>query len=143
MDFIRNSVRTWRQGKQIENKTPAEQFDPEFVHSDEPYEKYHARYGNSEDSRVVLIGKNPEETSRIKKNITERLKDKVDQITWIPKPYHDPMRPAPIDWAKFMKEKYATNVLIQTGDPSTDKEIFDELNKAHLIPTLRVQDEWK
>ena len=143
MDFIRNSVRTWRQGRQIENKTPAEQFDPEFVHSDEPYEKYHARYGNSEDSRVVLIGKNPEESSRIKKNITERLKDKVNQITWIPEPYHDPTWSAPRDWAKFMKEEHATNVLIQTGDPGTDEEIFIELAKAYLIPSVRVKNQWR
>ena len=126
-----------------QDKTPEEQFDPDYKHSDEPYEKYHALYGNNEESRVVLIGKNPEETKEIHRNITERLKAKVNQITWILEPYHDRMRPAPRDWAKFMKEEHATNVLIQTGDPSTDGEIFDELRKAYLIPTVALQDVWK
>ena len=42
-----------------------------------------------------------------------------------------------------MKEEHATNVLIQTGDPGTDEEIFVELAKAHLIPSVRVQNQWR
>ena len=125
------------------NETPAEQFDPDFVHSEYPYEKYHALYGNNEDSRVVLIGLNPKETLEIKDSIRERLKGKVEQITWIPEPYHDPMRPASRDWAKFMKEENATNVLIQTGDPDTDKEIFLKLEESQLIPSVKDRNGWK
>ena len=125
------------------NETAAEQFNPDYEHSEYPYEKYHALYGNNEDSRVVLIGLNSKEALEIKNSIRERLKDKVNQITWIPEPYHDPTWSAPRDWAKFMKEEHATNVLIQTGDPSTDEEIFNELRNEQLIPSVRVRNEWK
>ena len=140
MDSFRNIFNTWRQAKEIEDKTPAEQFDPEHKHPEDPYEKYHALYGNSEDSRVVLIGKRIEETVKIKIDIKERLEEKVDKITWILRPFENyPKR----DWAKFVKEEHATNVLIQTGDLSTDKEIFDELINAYLIPTVAVKNVWK
>ena len=142
MDSFRNIFNTWRQAKEIEDKTPAEQFDPEHKHPEDPYEKYHALYGNSEDSRVVLIGKRIEETVKIKIDIKERLEEKVDKITWILRPFIDENYPKR-DWAKFVKEEHATNVLIQTGDSRTDGEIFEELRKAHLIPTVRSTNRWK
>jgi hypothetical protein len=106
-----------------------EDFDPKYKHHDWPHENYHAYYGNSKNSKVVIIGQNQFETSNIVKGIKMRQDIKVDEVTWIEKPYFDGE-----DWAKVMKDIEATNIIIDTGDGKNDKDVYDKLRTAMLIP---------
>ena len=110
----------------------AEDFDPNYQHPIFPNEKYHALYGNSEFSRVVIIGKDQSETYQIIDKIKQNCGvENVDKIFWIQEPYRDNE-----DWVKIMKENEATNVLIDSGDEANDRDVYEKLKIAYLIPMV-------
>ena len=95
-------------------------------------DKKHARYGNDPRTRLVIIAKNPEAKKvQMQKSLSEQFQLSDDKITWIPENYSETK-----EWAKILRDRAATNVLIDTDGGDTDSKVYQHLKDALLIGML-------
>ena len=112
----------------------------------------HAQYFNNNNTRTVVIAKNPEEEiAQMHKILLDEqdvlnyrcpihwgdehcngiplfIKNYEDKITWIPEKYRETQK-----WAQIVRGHAATNVLIWTGSFDTDLKVYQQLTDPDAL----------